>query len=417
MLSRRVDDVLVIGCGVAGATAAALLARAGRRVCVLDRPPPLDLVVGESLLPATVPYLRRLGIEDELGRFAQRKPGLAFIMRDGRALRFNLSRLRGFLPNTYSYNVPRPRFDRLLRERAARDGARLVAHDARLRADGDRILVDDATLAACGLRRQPDFVLDCTGRAQRLRRVLGLRGAAGPRRDLCLFAHYTGADLGVPLHGSAVVTVMDAGWSWRIPLCERMSIGVVQDAARLRALGPTAAARLDAALARDPLMAAATAHATRVTDVQVFTNYQWVADRFLGANWALVGDAAGFLDPTHSPGVLLALESAFGIAAALTAAPLRRRAALARWQARYRTALAAWQALIDYFYDGRLFASIMHGEEMQKLRPLAPLNRHIERRFAGAFLGARTASWYSRHLIAFLVDHTMQFRPTDWAVR
>jgi len=55
-------DVIVVGGGPAGSTTAAFLARAGRRVLLFEREPFPRFHVGESLLPATLPILERMGV-------------------------------------------------------------------------------------------------------------------------------------------------------------------------------------------------------------------------------------------------------------------------------------------------------------------------------------------------------------------
>jgi len=416
MNKAGVRNVVIIGGGIAGSTLAIHLARAGREVLIVDRPLRLDLLVGESLLPPTTGILRELGVEEQVKEFSTRKPGIAFIMRTGRVLLLNLQRLTG-VSAPYAYNVPRPRFDMLLRARAEEEGVRVLQHPARIKVvEGGRVELDAGTLEACGLEKQPDLIVDASGRARMFGRALELEGVPGRRKDTCIFAHYENVELGVPIPGCSVLTAMKTGWSWRIPLPGRTSVGVVQDTAHLTAYGDTPEERLERALKDDTIMAAATTGGRRLSEARVYTNYQWRYERFVGPNWVLVGDAAGFVDPTLSSGVLLALQGASGLARAITANDVT--SSLARWEETYRHHIAVWQELVDSFYDGRLFSMIMQGEDFSKNELLGPLNRHMEKNIAGAVLGARTTHWYSQRLVSLLINHGLvRYQPADWSIR
>src|SRR5216683_1252867 len=67
VMERPDADVVVIGAGPAGATAALFAARRGRRVIVFDKQAfPRDKPCGEGLMPGGRPALRELGLEDDV---------------------------------------------------------------------------------------------------------------------------------------------------------------------------------------------------------------------------------------------------------------------------------------------------------------------------------------------------------------
>src|ERR1035441_3155908 len=135
--------VAIIGSGPAGATLASLLALKGVEVTIFDDGRRPDLIVGESLIPAIVPVLRRLGLEERAAAICQHKPGGSFTFGVDEKVEFCFQSLDHYGGPTYAYNAPRPAFDRLFDERADELGAKR----ARVRARIERVGQD-------GLRRK-----------------------------------------------------------------------------------------------------------------------------------------------------------------------------------------------------------------------------------------------------------------------
>jgi 2-polyprenyl-6-methoxyphenol hydroxylase-like FAD-dependent oxidoreductase len=59
-------DVVIVGGGPAGSTAAILLAEKGHRVVLVEKDRHPRFHIGESLLPANVPLFERLGVRKEI---------------------------------------------------------------------------------------------------------------------------------------------------------------------------------------------------------------------------------------------------------------------------------------------------------------------------------------------------------------
>ena len=426
--------IAIIGAGPAGAALAIFLARQHADVTLFDDGRRPELLVGESLVPAVVPILRRLGIEEETAAFSCVKPGVSFIWSPTDRVSVTFNR---FAPAVfpYAYNIPRPRFDDALLARAIASGVRHVRTRARLRAviapqtHAELALAPETLEAAAALGgHPPHLIVDATGRARHVARALAIPARLGPRKDVAHFAHFEGYRWD-DAPGQVLIARGEAGWSWCIPLQERLSIGVVlgqDDAARL---GRTPEERLERAIATDPWLSSIAGDGKRVTSVATYANYQLISERGHGRGWVMVGDAFGFVDPMLSPGVFLALRSAELLAGALAPwlgrraipSPAELDSALASYAARQHAMLSAWLELVAYLYDGRLVALMRAGQTW--VTPGSgflkkSVEHHIARNVGVLASGAATTSRYSRGLLRFLSRHALRgVDPKEFAIR
>lgn len=404
-----VERVAIIGAGPAGCALACMLTERGIHTTVYDSDKTPDLLVGESLVPAVIPILRRLGIEERVAEISHIKRGAALRHGNGNRVDFEFQNFGKDYPN-YSYNIPRPGFDRLMRTRAEELGVQFVSHKASVEKiidDPNRELsLSEDSLIAGGYTPDspPDLLVDATGRARLFSRKLGITAQRGPRNDVAHFAHFKNFSADSVLPGQVVLSVLRCGWSWQIPLTETVtSVGVVLDKHAARDYGDTAAERLDAVIEDNPLLKVAGAHRTRVSDVMTYSNYQLISDQAFGKDWILLGDALGFVDPMLSPGVFMALESA-AVMDELVFAKTEHNIAQGA-QAYYDHMLdwhAAWGKLIAYFYDGRLLS-------------MGAVRDHI-RQHAGPFSLSRYAEPFVSRALSQLVSGVKTRGPLPQAI-
>jgi len=403
-MSKAIQTVGIIGSGPAGATLASLLRMKGVDVTLFDDGRRPDLIVGESLIPAIVPVLRKLGLEDRAAAVCQYKPGVTFTLSPEEEVSFTFQSLAGSAMPTYAYNAPRPAFDNLLDERATELGVKRARVRAKVERKGNGLRLADETLAQApwlnGL--QPDLLVDCTGRGRLFARTLEIPADIGPRKDVAYFAHYEGCDDPTP-RGQVIIGRLANGWCWRIPLRDRLSIGVVLNKDDAAKFGATPGERLESIINADPLLAAAGRNRRRVSEVATYTNYQLLSKRGHGPGWVMTGDAFGFVDPMLSPGMWLALYSAELLVEHLDNLPAYSR--------QMRKVIKAWMGLIQYFYDGRIFAMYKTGMFFEQKFPgkiSMTMHKFFDRKIACMASGATTTSRFGHGMLQIMA------RPASW---
>ena len=416
---KKPVDVAILGAGPAGCTLGSLLSQRGFRVVIFDDEKRPELLVGESLLPTVVDLMRRLGIEERVAEFSQHKPGVAFMHRDGQRLDFLFPKgVLGKTPN-YAYNIPRPEYDELLRTRAEELGVEFVNHRAKVGAGGAgrEIELAEESLAAAGMDGvHPKLLVDCTGRARLFAKTLGIKAERGSRNDVAYFAHFENFDAEGSVDGQVVLSILEHGWSWRIPLPGRLSVGVVVDKSVAARHGSTPEERLDGIIESEPMLRKAGMGRKRLSEVMAYTNYQLISARAHGPGWIAVGDSFGFVDPMLSPGLFMAMHMAeildrivFKAGPGILANPKKLAAGFCRIEAEMRDWHAAWTEVIEYFYDGRMFSMYEGGSKLTenhgKWTLPVMVDNHLRANITRMVSGVSTRSRYGRKLIHFTSRH------------
>jgi len=360
-------DVAVIGGGPAGSTAAALLARCGHRVILLEKAHHPRFHIGESLLPMNLPLFERLGVLEQVRALGVVKPGADFEADNERGYNtFAFARALGDSP-PHAFQVWRADFDRMLFEHArgcgvcARQGHEVVQCEQRGPRDTRlEVRTDDGSSYAIGAR----YLVDASGRDTFLSARRRLRRRNKLHQSAAIFGHFRGAE---PRPGEDAGNIsiyrFEHGWMWMIPLPDGvMSVGAVCRPDYLKQRRGSTLEFLRATLQRNPSLWGRLTQAELIGNkVHVTGNYSYDSRRIGGPGWVLVGDAFAFVDPVFSSGVYLAMSGAEQAANAVDAAlrePAAEKRLLRRLERRYRNGIRRFSFFIYRFNDpvmNRLF--------------------------------------------------------------
>jgi flavin-dependent dehydrogenase len=331
-------DVIVVGGGPAGSTIAALLARQGRQVLLLEKSRHPRFHIGESLLPANVPLFRDLGVFDEIAAIGMPKWGVEFNSPDHAHRSFVEFGDAWDKSMPMAWQVRRAEFDEILFRHAAGCGAQAIENCKVGRVDVDdtgatvHATLDDGASRTWRAR----FLVDATGRDTLMANQFGWKRKYEKHNSAALFGHFTGARrLEGKREGNISIFWFRHGWFWFIPLADgSTSIGAVCWPQYLKSRDKPLAGFFADTIAMSPPLAERLQGATLLDDrVYATGNYSYQATRSSGERFLMLGDAFAFVDPVFSSGVYLAMASAFTgadvVAATLDrpreAAALRRR--------------------------------------------------------------------------------------------
>ncbi len=370
-------DVLVIGAGPAGSVAAALLAQRGHEVLVLERQRFPRFSIGESLLASTTQLLDEAGMLDAVvaGGF-QFKNGATFVCGDEVA-EFNFAN-KTAAGCSFTFQVPRAEFDQILAREAARHGA-VVRHEVEITAielgDGGPTVTARSAAGDVEVHR-PRFVLDASGFGRTLARLLDLEKPSGFPVRSALFCHVRDGIAAGTFDRQKIrigINPVDRDvWSWLIPFANgTSSLGIVAAREQHERHAGSPEERLRAMMAGEPKLDELVGAAPAVRPVGEIVGYAASVVRLCGPGFALLGNAAEFLDPVFSSGVTIALYSAKLAAAALDR---QLRGQEVDWRREFAEPLLfgveTFRTFVEAWYDGRLQSVIFFPDKEPQIHRL-----------------------------------------------
>jgi menaquinone-9 beta-reductase len=311
-------DVLVVGAGPAGSAAAAWAAQAGLDVVLADKTSfPRDKACGDGLTPRAIAELDRLGLTGWLAEH----PTNRGLRACGFGQQLYLPWPGGSLPATGSA-VPRTELDTVIRAEALNRGAAGV-DDARavdvVREDGGTGRVSGVVFSRGAGAAKHTFTINCRrlvvadGARSQLGRVLGRQWHQSTAYGVAARAYIKSGrsdDEWITSH----LELRDAedqllsGYGWVFPLGGgevNIGIGTLATARRPADVNLQHLVGVYTGLRRDDWDLHGEVRAVRSAVLPMGGAVSGVA----GANWALIGDAAGCVNPLNGEGIDYGLET------------------------------------------------------------------------------------------------------------
>jgi len=316
-------QVVIIGAGPSGAIAAALLKRNGHDVLVIERQHFPRFSIGESLLSHCLDFVEEAGMLDAVNAAGfQLKTGAAFAWGEQySAFDFGDTFSNG-KPTTFQ--VQRADFDKLLADQAALQGVELRYGEAIVSADFSLAKPQLNVLREDGseYRVEADFVLDASGYGRVLPRLLDLEAPSNFPVRQAVFTHVEDHIDNPKFDRSKILVTTHPIhrdiWFWSIPFSNgRCSVGVVAAAEHFAGRTDDLDACLRGFIAETPSLAGVLNNAVWDTPARTIGGYSANVKTLHGPGFALLGNAAEFLDPVFSSGVTIAMRSASMAAAVL----------------------------------------------------------------------------------------------------
>jgi FADH2-dependent halogenase len=308
-------DAIIIGGGPGGSTAATYLARAGRKVLVLEKEHFPRFHIGESLLPYNNSIFEELGVKDALlASGFHKKYGAQFhLSNSSKTLKLCFKRGK-YTRHITSLQVERSKFDHILLNHSRTSGAEVREGWTVTKSSNDKERVTVTARDESGKTEtfEGHFLIDASGRGNFTGNQERIREIHPRLKKFSIFGHFEGVrhDEGEARGDTCVVRLEDK-WVWIIPLTEtKSSVGVVMDQEEISKAKLSPPEIFDNIVKSSSHLRWRMENARLVDVIHATGDFSYYNRTLTGPRLLRIGDAAGFLDPIFSTGVFLAMYSA-----------------------------------------------------------------------------------------------------------
>ena len=364
-------DIVVVGGGPAGSTAAGYLAKHGHSVLLLERSEFPRHRIGESLLPSLMPILEDFGLVDKCHEAGfVKKTGATFIWGKSREPWTVDFETTPFLPAPYTFHVDRAAFDQILLDHARERGV-----EVRQNVKVTDVLKDGERVVGVTYREGRDgpvqsvnakFVVDASGSASVIGRRVTERHFDDKMRQIALYGYWKNIRGAKGKQRNHIfIESCPKGWFWYIPMNSaklgELSLGLVTGEEfkdEMKRKGKQAF--YEEALAGAPQIRELLGpDAEPVGEMRGVRDWAYTCERAAGPGFYLAGDAAAFLDPLLSTGVSLAMLAGYSASVCIHSSledPQMEESASSFYCNNYRQMYEVTRDFLHYFYAGNATA-------------------------------------------------------------
>ena len=362
-------DVVIIGGGPAGSAAGALLAAKGKRVLILEKEKFPRFHVGESLIPYGNDVLKELGLWDKIEQANfMPKWGAEFCIGNGS--KFQQFWFGNSLGQRYAktFQVERSKFDQILLDNAQEKGC-----DVKQESSAKEVTFNENEVNVTYTQNTfshsvtANWLLDASGRDSFLGKHLKVsKHETQSDKRIAIYAHFENVFRNEgQAAGHIIIVRLANGWFWFIPLTEtKTSVGYVQSLKDFKASGLKPEESFQAIVQQETELQTRLKNAKPIGEFHVTSDYSYRFESFAQPRALMVGDAAGFVDPIFSSGVMMALKSAKLAAKTLLKVDAKNQSFSISTQRIYtkkvRKMMEIYVNMINAFYDPNSFEVFMN---------------------------------------------------------